>query len=53
MKDKFNIVVKTGKQIAVLFVAIFILGVTENSYAQDRKIDTNALISETQRQSKD
>jgi len=53
MKHKFNITIKTWKQIAHLFVAMFIFGVTENSFAQDRKIDTNALILETQRQSKD
>ena len=51
MNHKFVVAVTALKKMGTLLIAMIILGYSENSFAQDKKIDTNALIAETQRQS--
>ncbi len=51
MNNKFMVAIAAWKKIEILLFAMLIFGYTENAFAQDGKIDTNALILETQKQS--
>jgi|JI10StandDraft_1071094.scaffolds.fasta_scaffold01415_5 hypothetical protein len=49
MKNKFTLTIIVRKIIGILSITILSLGITKNSFAQERKVDLNALILETQK----
>jgi hypothetical protein len=51
MNNKFKVAITAWKKIEIILLVMLIFGYTENAFAEDKKVDINALILETQKQS--